>query len=121
MTIEIIPHAFSVCKTSTLPRIDPDLPFCFTAKTDGECSLVCPTSCVPAGTLAREDGWRAFRVRGPLDFSLIGILADIAGLLAKHRISIFAVSTYDTDYILTREAHFDRALALLAQAGWTVA
>ena len=121
MTVEPIAHAFSVCKTRTLPQLDPDIPFCFTAKTDGECSLVCPTPYVPAGVLAREDGWRAFRIRGPLDFSLVGVLADIAGLLAEHRISVFAVSTYDTDYILTKEAHFDRALALLAQAGWTVA
>lgn len=98
MTVEPIAHAFSVCKTRTLLRLDPDIPFCFTAKTDGECSLVCPTPYVPAG-----------------------VLADIAGLLAEHRISVFAVSTYDTDYILTKETRFDRALALLAQAGWTVA
>ena len=94
--------------------------FYFTAQTDGECSLVCPIEDVPADTLAREDNWRAFRVRGPLDFSLIGILADISSLLARHGVSIFAVSTYDTDYILTKEVQFDKALTLLAQAGWTV-
>ena len=75
---------------------------------------------VPGHTLAREDGWRAFRIEGVLDFSLIGILAGISGILAENKIGIFVVSTYNTDYVLTKEESFERAMALLARHGYTV-
>ena len=71
-------------------------------------------------SLAREDGWRAFRIEGVLDFSLIGILAGISGILAENKIGIFVVSTYNTDYVLTKEESFERAMALLARHGYTV-
>lgn len=74
----------------------------------------------PGHTLAREDGWRAFRIEGVLDFSLIGILAGISGILAENKIGIFVVSTYNTDYVLTKEESFERAMALLARHGYTV-
>ena len=89
-------------------------------KTDGELSLVCPTEEVPENTLAREDGWRGFRIEGVLDFSLIGILAKISGILAEEKIGIFAVSTYNTDYIFTKEAAFSRAMDALKAAGYEV-
>ena len=75
---------------------------------------------VPDNTVIREDGWRAFRVCGTLDFSLIGILARIAGILADNGISIFAISTYNTDYILTKEEGFDKALSVLREKGWPI-
>ena len=72
----------------------------FIGKTDEEKSLVCITSEVPENTIQRDDGWKAFCIHGVWDFSLIGILAKIATILADNGISIFAVSTYNTDYRL---------------------
>ena len=120
MEIKKIDRAFSVCQVKDLSQINFDCEYCFLGKTDEECSLVCPTENVPEQVLQREDHWRAFRIQGVLDFSLIGILARISTLLAENQISLFALSTYNTDYILTKSEHFDKALALLADAGYTV-
>lgn len=89
-------------------------------KTDEELSLVCRTEDTPVRTVAREDGWKGFRIQGVLDFSLIGILSALSGILAAHQIGIFAVSTYNTDYILVKEENFDRALELLASEGYRI-
>ncbi|MBQ1330153.1 MAG: ACT domain-containing protein, partial [Desulfovibrio sp.] len=94
-----------------------DAGFFFLARTGEEISLVCRTGDAPQKTLAREDGWRAFRVKGSMDFALVGVLARLAGALAAQGIPIFAVSTFNTDYVLVKEADFDRALACLAEAG----
>ena len=110
-------HALTVCKVADAGEIDLARPFYFIGRTDQELSLVCRTQDAPAHTVAREDGWRAFRVQGELDFSLTGILAGLADILAKAGIGIFAVSTYNTDYILVKQEHFDRALGLLEAAG----
>ena len=75
---------------------------------------------ITGNVLVRDDGWRAFRIQGILDFSLIGILAGIATLLAEAKISIFAVSTYNTDYVLIKSEHFDRALQVLSGAGYQI-
>ena len=76
---------------------------------------------VPEHTLAREDGWRGFYVdEGTLDFSLIGILADISRVLAQAKVGIFVVSTFDTDYIFVKEQQLDRAISRLAQAGYQI-
>lgn len=120
MNLQALPQAFSVCQISDLSGVDFTRAFVFVAKTDEELSLVCETEYIPQNTLKREDGWRAFRVSGVLDFSLVGILAKISGLLAEEGVSIFAVSTYNTDYILVREASFACALAALAKAGYAI-
>lgn len=111
---------FSVCKVEDYSGVDIDQPFVFTGRTDQEKSLVCPTDTVPDNTLVRDDGWRAFRICGELDFSLIGILAGISKILADNAIGIFAISTFNTDYILTKEENFDKALKVLADAGYQV-
>ena len=109
MTLKRLPDALTVCKLRDIAQIDLAAPFYFIGRTDAELSLVCRTCDTPAETLAREDGWRGFVIEGELDFSLIGILAEISGLLAKEKIGIFAVSTYNTDYILVKEENIDRA------------
>lgn len=118
MKLKRINCNFSVCKVADYSMVDRDMPFCFTGRTDEENSLVCPTDHVPPNTTARDDGWRAFRIQGTLDFSLIGILSKISSLLAQNQIGIFAISTYNTDYILTKQENFDRALAILSDAGY---
>ena len=75
---------------------------------------------VPGNTTERDDGWRAFRIVGILDFSLIGILSKISAVLADNGVGIFAISTYNTDYILTKEENFDKALKVLAEAGYEI-
>ena len=81
---------------------------------------MCPTKDVPGVTSERDDGWRAFRIQGTLDFSLIGILAKISTILAEHRIGIFAISTFNTDYILVKQENFVKALQSLAEHGYQV-
>ena len=120
VTLESLMIPFSVCKVTDYSGIDIDQPFVFSGRTDQEKSLVCPTSLVPDNTLARDDGWRAFRICGELDFSLIGILAKISKILAENAIGIFAISTYNTDYILTKADNFDKALKVLADAGYEI-
>jgi hypothetical protein len=120
ITLETLEVKLSVCKVGDYSQIDITSPFCFTGATDEELSLVCPTEMVPGNTTERDDGWRAFRIVGVLDFSLIGILAGISATLAENGIGLFAVSTYNTDYILTKEENFDRALEVLGAAGYTV-
>jgi len=115
MTIELLKKRFTVCKVSKLDPAFLDAPFCFVGKTDRELSLVCLTSDTPSETLAREDGWRCMRIAGQLEFSLVGILSKISGLLADAGISIFAVSTYDTDYILLKEDTLEAALYALGK------
>ena len=120
MKLEIIKEELTVCKVADYNDIDLESPFVFTGATDKEKSLVCPIARVPRHTLEREDGWRAFRIVGILDFSLIGILAKISSCLAENGIGIFAISTYNTDYILTRAVDFDHALEVLSANGYTV-
>lgn len=118
MQLQGIPGAFSVCKIDSLTQINPGNGFFFLGKTDEEVSLVCRTTDVPSETVARDDNWRCFRISGVLDFSLVGILSDIALILAEKKISIFAVSTYNTDYILVKKADYENTVAALTDAGY---
>ena len=82
--------------------------------------MVCLTENVPGDTLERDDGWKAFRIQGVLDFSLIGILAPIATILAEQKIGIFAVSTYNTDYVLVKKENYEKALKSLEEKGYRI-
>lgn len=113
-------YDLTVCKTRSDEKLDLKNPFYFIGKTDEENSLVCITEDAPMDIIEREDGWKAFRIQGVLDFSLIGILSKISTILAENGIGIFAVSTYNTDYILVKKANFDRALALLEAEGYMI-
>ncbi len=118
--IKKLPYELSVCKVADVSAIGLNDEFFFVGKTDEEISLVCKTEDVPSETTAREDGWKGFRIEGVLDFSLIGILSEISTILAENKIGIFAVSTYNTDYILVKEENFERALSVLAEAGYEI-
>jgi len=119
--IERIVGDFTVCQVPNLSSVNLDAAYCFVGKTDEEKSLVCLTQDVPENTLAREDGWRAFRIAGALDFSLIGILARISAVLSAAGIGIFAVSTYNTDYIFVKKDSETRAITALKDAGYEIA
>ncbi len=120
ITLEPLDVGLSVCKVEDYSQVDICRPFCFTGSTDEEFSLVCPTEMVPENTTERDDGWRAFRIVGVLDFSLVGILAGISAVLAEDKIGLFAVSTYNTDYILTKAENFEKAMDVLKSAGYIV-
>ena len=117
MRLEKLRYDLSVCQVKDLADVND---FLFLAKTDKELSVVCETAKVPENTINREDGWTAFRVEGSLEFSLVGILADLSHCLADAGISIFAVSTYDTDYILVKKDNWDKAKSALLNAGYEV-
>lgn len=95
----------TICKVRNVSDIDMTSEFYFIGKTDEEISLVCKTEDTPSETIERDDGWKGFRIQGKLDFSLIGILSKLSGILADHQIGIFAFSTYNTDYILVKKAY----------------
>ena len=120
MEITVLPQLFTVCQVRDFGQIDLSAPFVFTATTDQECSLVCPVERAPEETLLREDGWRAFRIEGILDFSLIGILAGISSVLAAAGIGIFVVSTFNTDYVLVKEGDLDWAIDALTAEGYLI-
>lgn len=118
LQLELLAGTLAVC------RLDPGSPlpawaagtFVSVTRTDAELSVVCPADGVPPGVPA-ERGWRALRVRGPLGFGLTGVLASLASPLASSGVSIFVVSTYDTDYLLVQERDLDRARDALVRAG----
>ena len=111
---------FSVCKVEDYSLIDMRDEYCFIGKTDEENSLVCKSESVPDNVIEREDGWKAFRIQGMLDFSLIGILSKITTILAEHKIGVFAISTFNTDYIFVKEENFSKAIELMRSAGYSI-
>ena len=118
MTLEFLKREMSICQYGT--PVFPEGELVFTGKTDREFSLICETAHVPEGWIKRDDGWTAFRIIGQLDFSLIGILSRIAGILADEKISVCAVSTYDTYYFLIKKENKSRAFNILKEHGYDV-
>ena len=120
MKLKALKHHFTICQIVDMSAVDWNAPFCFAARTDEECSLVCPQEYVPADAIRRDDGWRALRIEGVLDFSLIGILARISSLLAQNEIPVFAVSTYNPDYSLVKQEKWLAALDVLSSSGYDI-
>lgn len=120
MKLEIIDQDLSICKLEDLSKINYSDKIYFIGKTDEELSLVCSSKCVPESATECDHGWKVFRIQGELDFSLVGILSRISTILAENDIGIFAVSTFNTDYILTKADSFDRAIEALMVNGYEV-
>jgi len=119
LTLSLLSDTFAIC------RLEPkaDIPswalagdFFSVTRTKEELSLVCPEEMVPEGTHCEKD-FRSIKVEGPLDFTLVGVLASLTEALAQEAISILAISTFDTDYLLVKEAQVDRAVQKLLQSG----
>ena len=115
MNIRALPYALSVAKYGSVPSGIEG--FYSLSAMEGEISLVAETEKLPQEYVAREDGWRAFVIEGPLDFALVGVLSKISSALADGGIPIFALSTFDTDYILIKEARFEEARNILKGKG----
>lgn len=120
MKLRKLTYDFTVCKVKSMADIDPRGEFFFIGRTDEEISLVCITEDTPPNTLEREDGWKGFGILGVLDFTWVGILSKLSGILAENGIGIFAVSTFNTDYILVKKENYDRALGVLERAGYMI-
>lgn len=120
MEIKKIHQEFSVCQVEDYSLVNLDSEYSFIGKTDEEKSLVCITSEVPSNVIQCDDGWKAFRIEGVLDFSLIGILSKIATVLADNGIPIFAVSTYNTDYLLIKKEKYEMAIRALENAEYKI-
>jgi hypothetical protein len=122
LTLEVLPGTFAVCRlaaTAAVPEWASGR-FLSVTRTDAELSVVCAEGAVPPDVRA-EGGWRCLRVRGPLGFGLTGVLASLASPLASSGVSIFVISTYDTDYLMVQSRDLDRARDALERAGHTFA
>lgn len=117
--LRILPREWSVCRLPSACPL-PETGQVIYARIGGECSLVCESGREPDIVERSEPGWRAIRVEGQLDFGLVGILAQLTGALADADIPVFAVSTFDTDYLLVRKERLDAAAAALSAAGYIV-
>ena len=120
MQLEAIEVRLAVCRldagSDVPPWVDRSSAFVSVTRTIDELSVVCARDDVPDG-VPMEGPWRAFRVKGPIVMTLIGVVAALANPLADAGISIFAISTFDTDYVLVHEPDFDAAVGALTQAG----
>ena len=116
--LRVQPGSYAICRLAA----DASIPewaggdFCSITRTPDELSVVCDESVLPAGTKC-ERGWRILQVVGPLDFSITGLLSSIATPLADADVSIFAISTFDTDYVLVKEETLAKAMEALGVAG----
>jgi hypothetical protein len=122
IALRVLPGRLSVCRLpAEAPwpnRVGSSSLFSVT-RTAHELSVVCAASEEPAGAVV-EPGWRCLEVAGPLDFAMVGVMARITGCLARAEVSVFVVSTYDTDYVLVREQDLDAAVMSLAGDGYPV-
>ena len=122
LSLTLLPERMAICQLPPddyLPTTLGRARFWSVTRTDEGYSIVLPEESVPAGWKA-ERGWRCLKVQGPLDFDLTGVLSSIAAPLAEAKVSIFAISTYDTDYILVKEDDLEKARQVLQASGHTL-
>ena len=122
LTMKLLKEKYGVCrldKAELIPEWTENSKFLSITRTDEELSIVCSQESIPEDIKCEKD-WRILKILGPLDFSLIGILASISRVLAQNGISIFAISTYDTDYILVRSKDIDNAVKSLIDENYEV-
>ena len=121
ISLSLLALELSVCKLlqKPLPSWAQDSSLLSFFSSADEISLVCETRCVPASTKA-EHGWSCFKVDGTLAFSMIGVIAGLSQVLASQNISIFVISTHDTDYLLVKQENREAAIAALRAAHYIV-
>lgn len=126
LTLSVLSYRFAICRQpagTSLPAWLESTSWYSVTRTEDELSLVVSEEDLPAGTVwdaEIERGWRGLKVHGPLDFNMTGVLANLSGPLADAGISIFAISTYETDYLLVRAGDLDTAIAVLRECGYVI-
>lgn len=120
MNLRFLNMDLAVCKVKDIKNIDFNEEFISVTKTSEEISLICRREIVPENCIEVEYEWDAFKVEGKLDFSLIGIIAKISKILAENGISIFVVSTFNTDYILIKQGNVEQTKEVLSNNGYEV-
>ena len=123
LILSVLPDTYAICRLSSdaaIPAWSSDSPFYSITRTPDELSILCQAEFVPVEVKAERD-WRVLQVEGPLDFSLTGVIASLSTPLAKAYISIFVISTYDTDYILVKTENINEAVLVLKAAGYQFA
>jgi hypothetical protein len=123
LRLEVLPWVLALCRLgadAALPDWALSSAFLSITRTNDELSVVCPQEVVPAEVRC-EKGWKCLRVEGPLDFSEVGILASLTAVLAAADVSLFAISTFDTDYLLVKDVDLERGVTALREAGHRVA
>lgn len=124
--LTLLPEAFAVCRLDARAPVpagvlDPGAQFASVTRTAGELSIVCAEDKVPAAAASVERGFRAFRLEGPVPFTTVGVVSGMTKPLADAGLSVFIVSTYDTDYLMVDGRHVQRAAKVLTAAGFVVA
>jgi hypothetical protein len=122
MNLTLLAETFTIHRLAPSAEVSSsalDSPFFAIARTDEELSLVLPAS-VELESDRSDPGWACFKVEGPLEFGLVGVLAGISSALAEVGVPIFAVSTFDTDYILVKREQVQAARGALVSAGYQV-
>ncbi len=122
LNLEVLKGTFAVCRfknTTPIPDWSYYGDFYSITKTKDELSVVCLQENIGSAEKIEKD-WKILKVKGPVDFSLVGIVANLSKILAEGEISIFVVSTFDTDYILVKEENLEKAIELLSKAGHTL-
>ena len=122
LKLTVLPQCFAVCRLAPveeIPEIVYSSDFFSITRTNEELSLILPES-ETAGLEICEKGWRALKVLGPLDFNLVGVLSELSRVLARAGVSIFVLSTYDTDYILVKEKQLQLSINSLHENGFSI-
>jgi hypothetical protein len=122
MQLLVLPEHFAICRLehdATIPAWATSGSFYSITRARNELSIVCPEEWVPNGAHC-EPGWRCLRVAGTLDLSAVGILAALASPLAQAGVGVFAISTFNTDYLLVKSKDLAKALEVLCQEGHAV-
>jgi len=122
LNLSILPDMYAVCQMPSktpIPMWATASSFYSVTQTSDEISIVCESKEVPTSVKAKQN-WRMIKVEGPLDFSLTGILASLAVPLANAQISIFVISTFDTDYLLVQDKSLSKAVMVLRNSGFSV-
>lgn len=122
LTLNILSERFGICRfnpNTSIPDWALTSRFYSITKTQEEVSIVCPEGVIPQEIMC-EKGWRCLKVQGLIDFSETGILSALAQPLARKNVSIFALSTYDTDYLFVREKDLSKTIETLSQEGFLI-
>ena len=117
LTLSILPEKLGIChfnKNTPIPEWAENLNFCSITRTSDELSIVCPQEKIPGGVLFEKD-WRAFKLEGDLEISSVGVIASLSKPLAEAGISIFNVSTYETNYVLVEDKNLEKAKKILSK------